>query len=506
MAVQLCAVALYLDSVRHPPIWDDRAFVFGQTFLQDCRNLTRPLSPEGFRSVLPVRGSARPVWLTSVLADTCLGNGAVFAYRLSSIFWHAAGAALVAALAWALAAETPVCLLAGLLFAVHPLHAEAVNIITFRSDLLCLVFMILTLLLHKEAAGEDGWRRRGLLAASLGCAAAALLAKEMAVALPMLVLLLGAMLPRRPRRQWAIIAAHLVLVMLYLVFRAPRSGYVMGEHKDLFSEWRERVELPFARPAAAINTPFKCELDVPPWSRVYSQPKVRLLTMSRIFGGYLRSLAWPWRLQGDYSPRIVDSWLDAGVFLSWLAWLSLLTAAWALRRRLPLAAFGLLWIAVTLLPVTGAVKLLNLRADRYLYVPSAGLALAMAAGFGALMGRGAGWRKTAAWAGATILILAWAARTVWRNRDFSSEEAFVRATLAADDTVARGHLTLAMMGEDAGRAVDAEREYRVALRYWPQSRNVRSHFAEFLSIQGRLVEACAIFPEACGREPKTGVK
>lgn len=173
--------------------------------------------------MLPVRGSARPVWLASVLADVCLGGGRMAVYRVTSACWHALGALLLAFLAWRLMKDELAALMAGALFAVHPLHVEAVSIITFRPDLLCLAFMLVCILLHRESRLRAGWKAAAFLAASLAAAALALLSKETAVVLPILLLSTdaffptGARSPGRRRGLWAGAA----LVLLYLVYRAP---------------------------------------------------------------------------------------------------------------------------------------------------------------------------------------------------------------------------------------------------------------------------------------------
>jgi hypothetical protein len=199
----------------------------------------------------------------------------------------------------------------------------------------------------------------------LACYGLAVLAKEMAVTLPLLVVLADWLFPEpgkrkaaaprargRGRWRWGAAAAFALVLLGYLAFRMPRAGNVEPGRQDLFT-----------RPGVVV-----------PWQEVYESPKVRLLTMTRIMGENLGRLLWPQPLQGDYSPRPARSWREPGPVLAALAWLALAALAWSLRRRLPMAAFGLLWMPVTLLPVSGLWLLHNLQADRYLYIPSAGAA------------------------------------------------------------------------------------------------------------------------------------
>jgi hypothetical protein len=96
---------------------------------------------------------------------------------------------------------------AALAFGVHPLRVESVAWVSERRDVLCGFFVLLTLLAYVGAksaatAGRPG-RRRGLLAAAAGLYAAALLSKGIAVALPVALVALDAVLPARaagPRR------------------------------------------------------------------------------------------------------------------------------------------------------------------------------------------------------------------------------------------------------------------------------------------------------------------
>ncbi|MBI3547428.1 MAG: hypothetical protein HY078_00095 [Elusimicrobia bacterium] len=239
--------------------------------------------------------------------------------------------------------------------------------------------------------------------------------------------------------------------------------------------------------------------DFMPWREVYENPKAMFLTMSGVFGQYLRLLVFPLRLQGDYSPPVLKSWIDARALASWAGWLLLAAAAWALRRSVPAASFGLAWTGATLLPVCGLVSLLNLQAERYLYVPSAGACIAA----GALLEefrRRAKTRGARVWVvgSAAALVAAGAARTVARNRDFASEELFLRATDAIDPSIPRVHFNLARLRAFAGDSVGAEAELRKALSIWPQFSAARLILARQLMGEARwegAIEVLEATPE-----------
>lgn len=509
------AFFVYAPIAQYPAIWDDHTFVFDQPYLQECGNIGSVLSPASFLGVRPVRNAARPVWLASVLLDTCLGNGRVPFYRISSMLWHAAGAFLLFALTLALSRDGPTALMAGVFFSIHPVHVESVAIITFRADLLCLVFMILAVVLHRESRRRAGRAGIVFFGAFMGASSLALLSKETAVMLPLILPVTDLLFPTGPRTiakrrsLWAGTAACAALVVLYLVFRAPRTGYVMPHHRDLFSEVHHAVKLPFSKPllGAERETPRE-KMEDPPWRRVYSDPGARIRTMSRIFGSYLRRLVWPHPLQGIYSPLVIESWLHPGVLTAGLGWLALLAGAWTLRRRLPLASYGVYWMLVTLLPVSCIVTLLNLESDRYLYIPSAGVCLAAAA----ILGEGLRQKKVISHGsmGAFLLItVAGSALIARRLPDFKNDEVFHRAILAADPEVPHAHLALAIECSDQERYDCVVDECRQALRTRPDYLMARLFCSDVMSARGQTSEARKLLQEAqqlAPNDPSIAVK
>lgn len=485
--LQILVLVLYAATLAYPAIWDDLPYVFQEPFLQDCRNLAVVLNPRYLLYNLPVTGAARPAWLASVLADACVYSGAVAGYRLTNLLWYGLGVGALYAFLVDLLGDRRAAAFAALLYAVHPVHTETVNIVTFRGDLIALPFMLAALSLHRSYLRGEGRAAWASLAGAGACFAAALLAKETAATLPLLAALTEGFFPLgKPlsgSRRWAygVLAG---ILALYIVFHIPRSGYTMGAHQDLLSSARRAS--PFLAGRAAPEFPLR---PVPllaepprPWQLVYESATARVLTMSRVWGDYLRLLVWPHPLQGDYAPAPVTSWSHRGVLLSWLSWAGLAAAAWFLRRRLPAAAYGIAWTAVALIPFSGLVALFNLQAERYLFIPSAGGSIAA----GALL---AAWRpRRAKEAGAVALAVlsgTFAALTAARNRDYRSNMAFHEATVRVDARVPRARFNLGECYRGAGRRAEAEAEYRAALALWPEFSLCRARLDELLSARHR---------------------
>src|SRR5262249_3813491 len=132
------------------------------------------------------------------------------AYHFGNLALHALNAVLVyllaerlLALAWPTAAPLAFrmgALVAALVFGIHPLRVESVGWITDRGDVLCATFYLLATIAYlRFALAEDAAVRHRWRLASLGAFVAALLSKEIAMTLPLSLLLLDAY----PLRRWA---------------------------------------------------------------------------------------------------------------------------------------------------------------------------------------------------------------------------------------------------------------------------------------------------------------
>src|SRR4029453_4213205 len=192
--------------------------VLGGTFLNwdDDRSL---LANEGFRGLAPTHlhwmftttllGHYAPLTWLSFGVTYAVAGMAPAAYHAGSVLLHALNAVLVSLLAARLAARARPTVpdgarlagatVAALAFAVHPLRAESVGWITDRGDVLCATFYLAAVVAYvRFARNDDGGRRRWRIA-SLVALAAALLSKEIAMTLPLSLLLLDAY----PLRRWS---------------------------------------------------------------------------------------------------------------------------------------------------------------------------------------------------------------------------------------------------------------------------------------------------------------
>lgn len=375
--VGLCAVVVYLAALWNHFVYDDTVVIVSNPLVHGWSGVWQAFA----RPYWPVELGGklyRPLATATFVVDSHVDGAAWF--HAVNLLWHAGASVGVAAVArrWAGAGAA---LLGGILFAVHPVHVEAVAYVVGRSELIG-AFLALFAVYVAVERGSVGWSALAL--------ALAVLSKENAAVVPALVVwawIVG-IRPVPPRRRLvAFVASWVLVAILYGVVRwAVLHTYTQG---------------------GGLAPVF-----------VGQSPVAVRLTAIAALADVARLLVFPLVLRADYSPAertLVTSGTDPRFLLGVLAltiWASLLVLAWRRRRRVE--AFGLGWIAVAYLPVANLLFPVGiLTAERTLYLPSVGLALAAGAAAQAVPGR-----RLALLA--TLVLLAAAARTalrvpVWRD-------------------------------------------------------------------------------------------
>jgi len=169
----------------------------------------------------------RPFAALSLMIDGRLWGGHVAGYRIVNLALHLAATALVVRLAWRFAGgRAQAALVAGLVFAVHPAHGEAVTWITGRPDLLGTV-AALAFFVAGESYSANGRRRAaagGLLALLVG-----VFTKEFCLTVPLLLVVRWAALDAHAgrvvwRRRGGLLLGALLVVACYALARRAAFG------------------------------------------------------------------------------------------------------------------------------------------------------------------------------------------------------------------------------------------------------------------------------------------
>jgi len=203
-------------------------------------------------------GFFRPLFILSYLVDTKIWGVRPFGFHLTNVVFHSLNAFLIFILSLRLVEDLKldvrtrrmISIGAGALFLLHPSHTEAVSWISGRADVLATFFCLASLLSYLGYARS---RRTSKLVFSLLCFAIGLLAKESAICLPFLVLVLGlltgpARTDRKTRRQFlAVIAAYFSILLVFVAVRSVFigswvGGYGARQHLNFSPTWlRDRL-------------------------------------------------------------------------------------------------------------------------------------------------------------------------------------------------------------------------------------------------------------------------
>jgi hypothetical protein len=343
-----------------------------------------------------------------------------------NLLWHAGVSVAVAGLVRRWTGSADGALLAGLVFAVHPLHVEAVANIVGRADLMCALFALLSV--HAALVRDRLWW-------SVAALALGLLSKESAAIVPALIVwgwIVGIGRPDRNRR-WVYVASWVALGVAYLLVR-----------------W-------------SILHPYERLLHLAPAFVDASVLNVRLTAVAAL-PDVARLLVFPLTLRVDYSPAertLVATPLDTRFVLGLLcivAWGALLRLAWRRGRRVE--AFGLGWIAIAFLPVANLLFPTGvLVAERTLYLPSIGLAIAAGAWLKDLPAR-----RLAFLVGAVFL--AGGARTALRVPIWRNSRTVTLSVLEDSPRSYSGPARMVGIYLAEGRPVEALEAFRVATRIY----------------------------------------
>lgn len=472
-AVFLAACLPFAGTLSHPFVHDDLTVIGANPIVQE-----RGRALEAFRTDYwamrkddPKRDRLyRPLTTLTLALNHAWGGSAPGGYRLLNILLHALASLL---LLWAARRSGLGAAPAGataLLFALHPLHTEAVNAVVARADLMAAVgvFAGMALLLGRALplapAGEGGERAAsekkaapgpspgaGPMAAA-GAALAflfALFSKEAGAALLLWAgawWLWGRLAGWKrgpgapPAAAWAGMGAAL---LIYLYLRYAALGL-----------WVRPV------PPSRLDNPL-----------AHAGLLERIWGALGVLGRGFKLTVWPWPLSLDYSyAQVLPGGMETALYaaaglaalLGW-GWL-----AWRWRGEAPWAGQGFALFLAGWLPAANLlVPIGTVMAERAMYLPSAGLLLAAvpsAALWLSRLGRG-DWRAPAGALAAVALFfggLTWARNGEWADPLRLWERAAQVSPRSARALRSHGHYLIRK-----GRFAEAVPLLRAAVRIYP---------------------------------------
>jgi len=358
-ATSVCILTFlaYVATLRFQFVHDDRGIIVENPAVHSWHAVPSYFTSQVWAAVGPAgMGYAyRPLFLLWYRVNSAIFGQQAAGWHFTTVVAHVVATYCVFLLAHRIFGERPAALFSGLLFGLHPVHIEGVAWISGGPDAL-VAGLIIPAYLCWVRSREAGGRGSPWLGASLALYAMAMLIKETAVVLPLILFSsqwLGFPRPLEPRsRAWMLKTLQVLKALLpYLVLTAV---YLMVRTVALKG---------FSHPAAQIS-----------WLTV-------LLTWPSLLVFYAKLLLWPVGLSPFYGLEYVLHPTLRNTILPALALLLVAGGLWKWASQSRPAALAIPWLIFPLLPVL-TVQVFgngNFAHNRYVYLPSIGFVMLLAA-------------------------------------------------------------------------------------------------------------------------------
>ncbi len=328
---------VYYDSFNNSFIYDDYHFIVENKAIRNF-NVRSIISNFTDRdSVSSSEGLSKDVWrplmTTSFAIDYKFWKLNSRFYHIENTIWHAANVVLVYIATFLILNNGLTAFVTSVVFAIHPVQTEAVTWISGRSNLIFLLFFLLSFIFHIRNR-----RRKNLLdySFSLISFTLSLLSKEMGIVLPLILILYD--LHFSNERDLKYYFPFFLIGAFYIFARFSVLGVVAQKE-----EW---------------------------WGgSIY----YNFLAMLKAIVTYLRLLLFPVNLKIGYLAGIPKFILDKDMIIA-ISILFLVAIVYLVLHRNKTLSFYILWFFIALVPVYNIVPFKAVMAERFLYLPLIGFA------------------------------------------------------------------------------------------------------------------------------------
>lgn len=396
----------------------------------------------------------RPLFSVWMLLMHTFGGLAPWFWHLSNILLHVAATYLVFRLCQRLTGSDIGAVAAAAIFAVHPIHVDAVTWVSASCEVLFTIFALAAMLALLDS--DNNPRPRGW--ASALWYGAGVFAKETGIAmLAILAVIAWVQLKGRVASGkwfWKTAYPYGAVTAGYLLTRwavMHRVGVETGEHS-----WAEVI---------------------------FSSPSILLF--------YLKKLFLPWNLSGCYLNPLTASptigfWLELTAVLIGLA-----TIAWFAIRHSSLLGLAAALIVIPVLPALAATRIYpqgDMTHDRYLYLPSVGLSLLVAMLVKQI------WSlpkpaKVAVIAAVIAVLTAFSVETIFQQRHYQDDAAFYSRVIEVSPSAAFARGMLGNVYLDQDRFDLALEQFHKANQTDPNNQKVTLFLARGLFVAGKYHES-----------------
>jgi len=383
---------VYLNTLHHQFVFDDFRIIVNNPFIKDWKHFPALFNHDYFK--ISGELSYRPLVTASYFTDYAIWGFNSFGFHLTNLILHTLNTFIAYLLLSKITRNFNLTVISCLFFSIHPILTETVNSVGFREDLLCATFFLLTVFLYVKLYTSK--HNHIFYALSLMTYCFALLSKEMAISLPVIIFVLDWFLPQSSvlishphpnpppsrRRDPGNLPIHvhqqtLLHIRPSTCGRGPGGGDSESAPKTNLKTRILRYYPGFILMSIGYMLLrlvfFKSSLEhvaYPGNSLV-----TNFLTMTKVIASYIKLWFFPIVLNPDYHVTFETTPIKPPFLISLALLACIAFLAVRLYRQQKEITFSILWIFITLIPVMNIIPIGNIMAERYLYLPSFGFCL-----------------------------------------------------------------------------------------------------------------------------------
>lgn len=319
----ILSVLPLITSLNYPFQFDDYPTIFEDSSVDNLKDL------------FSIKLSERPIRKISIILDRYFFKEKVIFYRIENLILYIFTIFLTSFLTYKITESKIFSFLSIFLFSFHPVHVENILIITHRKELFLYIFSMLSFYFHIEKK-----KMFSLLFLILS-----ILSKEVAIVLPLIFLGYDMIFERKiDKKFYTIIFSTILFSFVFILLFGSIFGFYMPDFKNMDNFFKENRML--------RNATYFDIFKIQPY----------------IFLKYIKNLFIPYPLVVDYYVPISEKNLTL-FFFSFIILFGLIYVILRFRNE-KFILFPFLFFVINYLPISNFIPVLNLFADRYLFLPS----------------------------------------------------------------------------------------------------------------------------------------
>ncbi len=428
LLIAACFLA-YCNVYHNAFLFDDFEMIVQNKFLRSWDSIGTIFTSNVYGGADGHSRLYRPISIFLYLVIFQLFGLSTGAFHFLNVSLHAANACLGYRLGTQLGFRRAAVFVGALVWAVHPIHTEAVTYASETHDLLSLLFCLLGLLLLKQ------WDHRSV-AIAMGCFILGLLSKETAIMFPALLVMQMFLQNLKPWQfhAYAKTAPFWLIALLYFalkIYFLHASGAGLFHPDEVYSQ-------------NFLYRFYTFLATLPAYAQLLILPQQ--LHMERDFPVYL----------GFFIPQVL-----AGFVLCAVMALALFYRA---KPSVAPIAWGVLWFAIAFVPYSGLLLPINsMFYEHWMYAPTLGLFIGAAVSLeGALQSHEA-IKKYVTYIFSFALFML-TVSTIKQNAVWHDPLRFYENILSAGERAPRAHNNLGSAYFDAGAYDKAIEQYKIAIQ------------------------------------------